>query len=234
MTIRSCDWEYTMPKETFFNLPEEKRALICQVAMDEFADYSFEQASINRIVTKSGIAKGSFYQYFADKKDLYLYLLSLAAQEKIKYLTPVMNSLEQADFFQLLHGIYLAAIKFAIENPKYSQISKKVLQNRNSPIYQEIIHDNTPTANEFFKNLLRNAITKGEVRADINLEMVAYLITSLHTIIAEYYMERVSVDFDASMLQTYETFIDFLRNGLRATQPAAIMEQNSTSGSTIE
>ena len=53
-----------MPKDTFFNLPEDKRALICKVALEEFGEYTFDQASINRIVAKAGIAKGSFYQYF--------------------------------------------------------------------------------------------------------------------------------------------------------------------------
>ncbi|NIV34346.1 MAG: TetR family transcriptional regulator, partial [Anaerolineae bacterium] len=50
-----------MPKDTFFNLPEDKRALICKVALEEFGEYAFDQASINRIVAKAGIAKGSFY-----------------------------------------------------------------------------------------------------------------------------------------------------------------------------
>ena len=74
-----------MPKDTFFNLPEDKRTLICDVAIDEFAEYPFDQASINRIVAKSGIAKGSFYQYFEDKKDLFLHIMQLIAEEKINY-----------------------------------------------------------------------------------------------------------------------------------------------------
>ncbi|MBK7920673.1 MAG: TetR/AcrR family transcriptional regulator [Chloroflexi bacterium] len=57
-----------MPKDTFFNLPEDKRALICKVAVAEFAKHRFDKASINRIVAQSGIAKGSFYQYFEDKR----------------------------------------------------------------------------------------------------------------------------------------------------------------------
>ena len=72
-----------MPKDTFFNLPGDKRTLICDVAIDEFADHPFDQASVNRIVAKSGIAKGSFYQYFEDKEDLFLYIIQRIAEEKI-------------------------------------------------------------------------------------------------------------------------------------------------------
>ena len=77
-----------MPKETFFNLPEDKRTLICQVAIDEFAAHSFDRVSINRIVARSGIAKGSFYQYFENKHDLFLYLLQLIARDSVCDRTP--------------------------------------------------------------------------------------------------------------------------------------------------
>ena len=53
-----------MPKQTFLNLPEEKRNTIINIAIEEFAEYGLENASTNRIVAKSGISKGSFYQYF--------------------------------------------------------------------------------------------------------------------------------------------------------------------------
>ena len=115
-----------MPKETFFNLPEEKRALISKVAVDEFAEYSFEQASINRIVANSGIAKGSFYQYFEDKKDLFLYLVQLAAEEKLNYFSSVLGNPQAHDFFTLIREIYLSGMQFAVEHPEYAAISKMI------------------------------------------------------------------------------------------------------------
>ncbi len=47
-----------MPKQTFLNLRSDKRKLIFNCALEEFAQYSFDQASINRIVEGSRIAKG--------------------------------------------------------------------------------------------------------------------------------------------------------------------------------
>ena len=50
-----------MPKETFFNLPDDKRRRILDVVIDEFADNDYANVSISRIVARAGIAKGSFY-----------------------------------------------------------------------------------------------------------------------------------------------------------------------------
>ena len=63
-----------MPSDTFFRLPEEKRKRIIDAAWDEFTSVSFDQVSINRIVRAADIPRGSFYQYFEDKSDLFRYL----------------------------------------------------------------------------------------------------------------------------------------------------------------
>ena len=64
-----------MPTPTFFRLPEEKRARLLRSAWREFSSVRFSEASINRIVRDAQIARGSFYQYFADKDDLFFHLL---------------------------------------------------------------------------------------------------------------------------------------------------------------
>jgi len=45
---------------------------LLNAALDEFGKYSYKQASLNRIIKKAGISKGSFYFHFKDKKSLYL------------------------------------------------------------------------------------------------------------------------------------------------------------------
>ncbi|MBR0281652.1 MAG: TetR/AcrR family transcriptional regulator [Oscillibacter sp.] len=65
-----------MCKETFLRLPEEKRTRILNAAWDEFTTVSFANASINRIIRAAGIPRGSFYQYFEDKDDLFHYLMA--------------------------------------------------------------------------------------------------------------------------------------------------------------
>ncbi len=59
-----------MIKQTFYNLPEEKRNRIIKAIVHEFSNSSAEKVSINRIVKTANISRGSFYQYFDDKLDL--------------------------------------------------------------------------------------------------------------------------------------------------------------------
>ncbi len=69
-----------MPKQTFFNLPKQKRKTLLEAAEREFTRVPIFEASIANIIKIANIPRGSFYQYFEDKEDLYFYLLD----EKLK------------------------------------------------------------------------------------------------------------------------------------------------------
>ena len=64
-----------MPTSTFFNLPPPKRERLLRAAEAEFVRKPFNEASINRIIQAAEIPRGSFYQYFEDKTDLFRYIL---------------------------------------------------------------------------------------------------------------------------------------------------------------
>ncbi|MGN1407983.1 TetR/AcrR family transcriptional regulator [Lactobacillus sp.] len=84
-----------MPKQTFFNLPKEKRDRIIAAAKEVFSKNSYEEASINQIVKLAQIPRGSFYQYFEDKDDLYGYLSS---QMFLRLINAARQKLPECDY----------------------------------------------------------------------------------------------------------------------------------------
>ena len=65
-----------MPSETFFRLPEAKRNKLIKAAREVFSETPYESASLNQIIRRAGIPRGSFYMYFADKEELFSYLMT--------------------------------------------------------------------------------------------------------------------------------------------------------------
>ena len=64
-----------MPSLRFEKIDKEKRDRIIYVALEEFANNEYEKVSINKIIKKADISRGSFYTYFIDKEDLFLYIV---------------------------------------------------------------------------------------------------------------------------------------------------------------
>ncbi len=122
-----------MTRSTFTRLPESKRKVFINVCLDEFAAHCYEGASISGIVKKLGIAKGSIYQYFTDKADLYEHLLTLSLDRKYEIINYV-NTRATPVFKSWFIRICLAEIKFAQEfTPMY-----RVLERARGPYAEKV------------------------------------------------------------------------------------------------
>ena len=94
-----------MPSSTFLNLPAEKQEKLLEAATREFSHKPFNEASINQIIKETGIPRGSFYMYFQDKEDLFLYLIK-------GYMDQLLMLLEEfllqngGDIFRALLDLY--------------------------------------------------------------------------------------------------------------------------------
>ena len=106
-----------MPKETFYRLPDEKRERGMAAAEREFLENSFEAASINRIIKEAAIPRGSFYQYFEDKKDIFLYIVSTHKNEAFGFVESFIKD-SDGDVFSFMRK----AIDFMIS----AECSEKV------------------------------------------------------------------------------------------------------------
>lgn len=94
-----------MPSPTFFNLPDAKRQRLMAAIWQEFTTYSYIDASINRIVQTAAISRGSFYQYFSGKQDVFSYMLCTIL-EKTKAMFLAQLTVHSNDLFSAVLGMY--------------------------------------------------------------------------------------------------------------------------------
>ena len=122
-----------MPTNTFFNLPEEKKNKILKSANKEFARVPLEQASIKNIVENAEIARGSFYQYFEDKQDLFDYLMTLKIGNMQKNLLDMIER-ENGNIINIFINVYDHLIqvgKLRKNNKFFRQIFENVKTSDN-------------------------------------------------------------------------------------------------------
>jgi len=92
-----------MCTETFLRLPEEKRHRFLEAAWEEFIHVPFAEASINKIVMRARIPRGSFYQYFTDKEELFFYLLRGILQHFYQEYNEILRRCEGDIFRTQIH-----------------------------------------------------------------------------------------------------------------------------------
>lgn len=204
-----------VPKSTFFNLSEDKRKRILQEAVLEFRDNNFDVASINRIVERSGISKGSFYQYFKDKEDLYLHIITIIGEKKTLYLTPAMMNFSALGFYETLRELYRSGIEFALENPDYLAIGNRMMKDTSSGILSKIKDTFGAKGDDIFVSLLMKGQEQGDIRRDLDLNLIAKLLVSMQMTVVEYYFEKHrELGYSMEIMEELDKFFDLLKYGI--------------------
>ena len=218
-----------MPKPTFFNLPEEKRRAITEIAIDEFAECEYSEVSISRIVEKAGIAKGSFYQYFTDKQDLFFYLVDLSGQQKLEMLQQSQPPDPKMGLFAYLKYLIRAGLEYQFAQPKLNQVAYKAIYGT-LPFRHESLQRMKDAAADYYRQLVEMGIAHGEIKPDINRETAAFVMGAVFNDFGNYYIRKIGGDpyqiveqkFSEAEIQVLEETLDeviqILKQGLGKTQ----------------
>lgn len=167
-----------MPTSTFHNLDEAKRKQIFDACVDEFAAHTFSEASINQIIKAANISRGSFYQYFADKEDCYMYLLSEMVKEKMAMFKDIVAINDNDTVFDEYETMFDKAILWIEKKPQYYQIGVKMDMD-NSEFIRKLLNGNLASL-DYFATLIRRDQQRGIIRKDIVPEILTEMLFSIN------------------------------------------------------
>lgn len=127
-----------MPTSLFLGLNTEKRQNILAAGISEFAEYSYENSSTNRIVKRASISKGSLFKYFPTKEDFYFYILDEITAELISGLEEKVNTLS-SDLFQRIIEYTVLEFSWYISYPEKSKIIVRAFTKSDTDIYRKTV-----------------------------------------------------------------------------------------------
>ncbi|NUQ76418.1 MAG: TetR/AcrR family transcriptional regulator [Polyangiaceae bacterium] len=186
-----------MPKQTFENLPDEKRRRLVDFAIDEFAEHPFAQASLSRIVARAGIAKGSIYQYFDDKLDLYRWLLTHeVARLKQEHLAAAVPP-ASGDLFDRLGAMYLAGLRFLLSHPRIARLGARAMEPSGDPGADQVHTELRRMGLDGMRALLVDARSAGELAPGVDIDLAAHVIAQvMGPGLTNALLERIGTDLE--------------------------------------
>ncbi|MCV6976700.1 TetR/AcrR family transcriptional regulator [Mycobacterium bourgelatii] len=109
-----------MPTVTWARVDPARRAAIVEAAEAEFGAHGFSNGSLNVIARRARVAKGSLFQYFADKRDLYAYITDTVSQRVRGYMEDLIRELDPASrpFFDFLTDLLDGWVAYYAEHPR--------------------------------------------------------------------------------------------------------------------
>lgn len=204
-----------MPKQMFLNIKEDKRQRFLDAAMSEFTSKSFEQVSVNTIIKKAGITRGSFYTYFDDLESLFNYLFQSVKEERFKYAKTLLLEVN-GDYFEFVRKLFMHDFDAFNSEHKYSlfrnyihyiQTVKKgsIKDYIILEVFKELEKNNVPVDEFIYQN--KYGLDKQDI-LDL-FEMIVLIM--INTLIKA---ENESMSKEA-VFQLFFKRLDYIENGVR-------------------
>lgn len=210
-----------MPKQTFFNLQQEKQEKILRSAIGEFISKGYENGNVGDIAKKAGVAKGSMYQYFEDKKELFLYTVQWATDVLVKKYYKLIKPEKSSSIFEFLYSNARDIMIQMREERELVIFIQDVFLGKYKPLTDESMVYVNRMAEEQTLAMIRSGKENGSIRKDIDDHILSLYITGVTYKIKESMMNRARNAGEDIIDEEYEVYekeiesmIELLKHGM--------------------
>ncbi|OBA60366.1 TetR family transcriptional regulator [Mycobacterium sp. 1100029.7] len=178
-----------MPTVTWARVDPARRTAIIDAAEAEFGAHGFSGGSLNVIARRAGVAKGSLFQYFADKRDLFAFIADLGSQRVRVYMEDLIRELDpDRPFFEFLTELLDGWVAYYAEHPRERALHAAATLEVDTDAritVRSVIHRHYL---EVLRPLVHTAQTRGDLRADADTDVLLSLLLLIfpHLALAPY------------------------------------------------
>ena len=160
---------------------KQKKDALLNAAFDIFTNIGINKTSISEIVEKAGVAKGTFYLYFADKYDL---RNKLIAHKANKIFEKAENALKKADAKDFEDRMIFFIDNILDQLTENKSLLNFISKNLSWGIFKNAIRQNADKKNGNFDEETESFDVLGRLEMDEELEfknkdVLVYMIVEL-------------------------------------------------------
>jgi TetR/AcrR family transcriptional regulator len=210
----------------FDRIPEDKRARLLSVAVEEFASKSFADANVNRIAEKTGLSVGSVYQYFRSKEELYLTVVNLGYEKLVEAIGPILAS--DAPVKEKIGRIVDAIFEKTAEHQALTRLYHRFTTEGNSELARMLAARIETISSTAYAALLAQAKQEGIMDPGADERAFAFCMDNLFlalqfSLSSEYYRDRMQIYLGEDIMERTEFLkgqaLRFIENALRGGRP---------------
>jgi AcrR family transcriptional regulator len=165
-----------MPTVTWARADPARRAAVIEAAEAEFGAHGFSRGSLNVIARRAGVAKGSLFQYFADKRDLYAFVTDIASQRVRSYMEDLIRELDPSrPFFEFLTDLLDGWVAYYAEHPHERALHAAVSLEVDTEARITV----RSVTNRHYLEVLRPLVHGAQVRGDLDAHADTGVLLSL-------------------------------------------------------
>lgn len=200
-----------MPKNTYYNLSDDKRDRIFNAGVLEFSYHDRYEASVNTIVRIANISKGSFYQYFENKDEFFWYIVTEIIFGSVESYETILKK-HDGDFLQTEEEVFLSLLDL-FDDTKYRNLLSNVYRTSYMELQTRIRNKSTTIYFDMYDVLMKFGFKGYDIKSKDDF-LVAYEIT--RNVSNQMIMTMISENLSKTRTKTlYERHMYYITNGLK-------------------
>jgi AcrR family transcriptional regulator len=152
-----------------------RRSRLLEAAAAEFAAAGVDGANVNRISVAAGLAKGTIYNYFPSKRELFL---AVVAEASAQTAIGVGTVPDDAPIAQRLRAILESDVAWVREHEAFARVLVREALAGDPRFQPEILEAAAPFV-ERVAEIIAAGVERGEVRDDLAVDRLALMFSGL-------------------------------------------------------
>jgi TetR/AcrR family transcriptional regulator, transcriptional repressor for nem operon len=188
----------------------ETRSKLIEVGTEILSEKGFDTTTIDEVLQRTGVPKGSFYYYFGSKEDFGLAVIDNYAFLYEQKLTRLLRDPNQRPLQRIRN--YIAELACALETHEFRRGC--LIGNMGQElggldgVFRQRILDVLNSWSGFLADCLRQGQDAGEIRADLNVRQIAsFFWFSWEGAILKAKLERSTRPLDEFVEVTFKTIL---------------------------
>jgi TetR/AcrR family transcriptional regulator len=188
-----------MAKATFEQIPEEKQKRVLREAARLFAERGFSATDVAELAKRAGVSKGSLYNYFENKEDLYVHVCEDGLTRSRRAVYGSMDT--DWDIYRQVEHMFRQGVRFALKSPEYVRLYLTASAPGKEHFSAKLTLDVEKHTSDHLKKHIRLAQEQGIVRSDLDPRLGAFFINSLYiivvaSIVSKHFQNRLKEYFE--------------------------------------
>lgn len=191
----------------------KRQADIMAIALEMFSENGYNATSVDDIIAKAGVAKGTFYLHFKGKLDI----LEMIIDKNLSKLHKAVKRLDVSTPVPIheIKGLYMGVAEFLLREQEFVQFLKIVLRDIvsiDNSLYQRV--------NDFYNELAQMLVNfhkkgkkTGKIKESLDSVITAYCVLGA---IKDFMFRYFVLEEDFDIIYAMSTMSDLFLEGMLA------------------
>jgi AcrR family transcriptional regulator len=170
---------------TFRRLDPERQEAVINAILDEATEKGPTLLNIKKVAKRAGVSVGSLYTYFPNREGLLDFAVELVARftlEEMEKYRPIFLSLP---IREALNIYILGGVEWGRMYTSFVKLFARAAYQGDPELAERLVEPVASLLREIIGDLLAQAVARGELRQDIDLEATTRLIHALTIVVGD-------------------------------------------------